>query len=195
MSFGVTPLLESLSTADLLSVATHLTYRIDRPMFGMTIFGAVHTAIALVAVFAGVITLMRHGVIGTSSGSGLIYVLFTVATCITGLFIYHRGGFGAPHVLAITTLLVLVIAYVSERSKNPLSLSRYVAALSYSLTLFFHLIPGLTETGTRFPLGSPIFTSPEDSTLKALVGAGFLVYLLGATVQVICIRKLRQKMT
>ena len=119
---------------------------------------------------------------------------FTVVTCITGLFIFHHGGFGPPHVLAIVTLVVLAIAYSAERRRAPSALSRYVAVLGYSLTLFFHLIPGLTETGTRLPVGDPAFTGPEDPTLKALVGAGFLVYLTGATLQAVRIRRSRRRL-
>jgi uncharacterized membrane protein len=161
-------------------------------MLNMSAFGIFHTAIAAVAVVAGVIALFRHGEIGTRSRSGLTYVLFTVATCITGPFIFHHGGFGPPHALAIITLVVLAAAYVAERRTSGFGLSRYVAVLGYSLTLFFHLIPGLTETGTRVPVGDPAFTGPEDPTLKALVGAGFLVYLAGATVQAVRIRRSRR---
>ena len=157
-------------------------------MLNLSAFGAFHTAIALVAVVAGVLALMRHGPIGTDTRSGLVYVLMTVATSITGLFIFRHGGFGVPHVLAIVTLVVLAIAYAAERGYFG-GVSRYVAVLGYSLTLFFHLIPGLTETGTRIPLGDPAFTGPEDPTLRALVGAGFLVYMVGAAVQAMRIRR------
>ena len=64
--------------------------------------------------------------------------------------------------------------------------------LGYSQTLFFHLIPGLTETGPRVPVGNPAFSGPEDPTLKALVGAGFLVYLAGAALQAARIRRTRR---
>lgn len=158
-------------------------------MLGMSAFGVVHTAIAVVAVIAGIVALFRHGEIGTRSRSGLTYVLATVATCVTGLFIFHHGGFGPPHALAIATLAVLAVTYVAETRTGGAGLSRYVAVPGYSLTLFFHLIPGLTETGTRVPIGNPAFTGPEDPTLKALVGAGFLLYLAGAVVQLVRIRR------
>lgn len=96
--------------------------------------------------------------------------------------------------LAIATLAVLAVAWAAERrARAATGLSRYVAVLGYSLTLFFHLIPGLTETGTRVPLGSPAFSGPEDPMLKALVGAGFLVYLAGAAVQAARIRRTRRE--
>ncbi len=161
-------------------------------MLNMSAFGMFHTAIAAVAVVAGVMALIRHGEIGTRTRSGRTYVLLTVATCVTGLFIFHHGGFGPPHALALITLTVLPIAYAAERRESRLGLSRYVAVLGYSLTLFFHLIPGLTETGTRLPVGNPVFTGPEDPVLKALVGAGFVLYLAGAAVQSMRIRKSRR---
>ncbi|UNK58467.1 hypothetical protein MNQ95_05065 [Pseudoxanthomonas daejeonensis] len=161
-------------------------------LLNLSVLGTVHTALAIVAVIAGIVALARHGEIGTSTRPGLVYVLFTVATSVTGLFIFRHGGFGPPHVLSITTLVVIALAWWAERRGRSAGLSRYVAVLGYSLTLFFHLIPGLTKTGTRLPLGDPAFAGPEDPTLKALVGVGFMVYLVGATVQAARIRRSRR---
>jgi uncharacterized membrane protein len=159
----------------------------------LSAFGIFHTAIALVAVAAGIRALGRHGEIGFGTPAGRAYVLLTAATSITGLFIFRHGGFGPPHALAILTLLVLAISHAAEKFGKPGGFSRYVAVLGYSLTLFFHLIPGLTETGTRLPVGTPAFSGPEDPTLQALVGAGFLVYLAGAALQAARIRSARRQ--
>lgn len=156
--------------------------------YHLSSFGALHTLIALLAVACGIVALVRHGRIGTATRAGLAYVLLTVVTSVTGLFIFRHGGFGAPHALAILTLLVLGVACLAERRGRG-GFPRYVAVLGYSLTLFFHLIPGLTETGTRLPLGDPAFSGPEDPTLKMLVGIGFVVYLLGAGWQVVRLRR------
>lgn len=161
-------------------------------MLGISPFGMLHTALALIAVVAGVMAFVRHGQISMGSRAGACYVLFTAATCITGLFIFHHGGFGAPHVLSILTLVVLAIAYAAERRGAVSGWPVYVASLGYSLTLFFHVIPGLTETGTRLPSGQPFFSSPEDPTLKSLIGVAFLLYLVAAAFQVITLRKARR---
>ncbi|WP_396616453.1 hypothetical protein ACHZ97_01800 [Lysobacter soli] len=157
-------------------------------MLNISPFGMFHTAIALVAVFFGIRSLVRYGEIGTRTRSGALYVWLTAATAFTGLFIFRHGGFGAPHMLAIATLVVLAAAAMAERAGGP-GLGRYITVLGNSLTLFFHLIPGLTETGTRIPIGDPAFTGPEDPVLKAIVGVGFLVYLAGAAVQAMRIRR------
>jgi Predicted membrane protein len=157
--------------------------------FDLSAFGAFHTAIALAAVFVGVLSLVRHGEITSASRAGLCYILLTAATSVTGLFIFRHGGFGAPHALALATLAVLGGSWLAERLARNHGSWRYVAVLGNSLTLFFHLIPGLTEGGTRLPLGSPAFSGPEDPALKALVGLGFLVYLAGAAWQAVRIRR------
>jgi len=64
--------------------------------------------------------------------------------------------------------------------------------VGYSATLFFHMIPGLTETFTRLPLDAPLFSSPEDPALQQAVGACFIVFLAGAALQVWRIRGRRR---
>ena len=157
-------------------------------MLNISPFGMFHTVIALLAVFFGIRTLIQYGEIGTRTRSGALYVWLTAATAFTGLFIFRHGGFGVPHVLAILTLVVLAVAGAAERFGGA-GLARYVTVLGNSLTLFFHLIPGLTESGTRVPIGNPAFTGPEDPVLKSIVGIGFVVYLAGATVQALRIRR------
>lgn len=161
-------------------------------MINISPFGAFHTAIAMVAVAAGIVALLDKGTIGSRTQAGLWYIVLTVATCLTGLMIFRHGNFGPPHMLAILTLIVLAVAWIAERRSGFGRLSEYVATLGYSLSLFFHLIPGLTETGTRVPPASPLFSGPEDPLLQALVGAGFVVYLIGAAWQVSRIRARRR---
>ena len=75
-------------------------------MIGLTPLGAVHTAISLVALLAGVIALVRFGQIPAAQGIGKTYIWATVLTCLTGFGIFQHGGFGKAHVLGIVTLLV-----------------------------------------------------------------------------------------
>ncbi|MDQ8021148.1 MAG: hypothetical protein REI94_04870 [Moraxellaceae bacterium] len=156
-------------------------------MSGLTTLGTFHTAIALVAVAAGLLCLLRERDISLHTRAGQVYVWTTVLTCLTGFGIFQRGGFGPPHVLGILTLLVLALAAWAGSGRLG-KLSPYVATVSYSLTFFFHMIPGLTETFTRVPVGAPLFSGPDDPTLQTVVGIIFVFFLAGATLQV---RRLR----
>ncbi|SFM04607.1 hypothetical protein [Variovorax sp. OV329] len=153
-------------------------------MFGLTALGTLHTAISLVALAAGVLALARHLEISPGTSLGRIYVWATVLTCLTGFGIFQHGGFGKPHALGVLTLLVLGVAALATRRRVFGKASPYVATVSYSATLFFHMIPGLTETFTRLPLGAPLFTRPEDPALQKAVGACFVVFVVGAALQV-----------
>ncbi len=159
-------------------------------MFGLTTLGVIHTAISLIAVAAGAIALIRDGSITWLNTVGKIYVITTVITCITGFGIFQHGGFGKPHVLGIITLFVLGIAFIAAKSSKPLGrLSPYIATVAYSTTFFFHLVPGITETTTRLPLNAPLASGPNDPLVQAAIGVCFLLFVIGAILQVLQLRR------
>jgi uncharacterized membrane protein len=157
-------------------------------MLGLTTLGTLHTAISLVAVATGAFALLRDKEISCGSLLGKTYVIATALTCLTGFGIFQHGGFGKPHVLGILTLVVLGIAAAAARTTIFGRISPYVATVGYSLTFFFHMIPGLTETSTRLPVGAPLVSNPEDPRLQAAIGVCFILFLLGATLQVVKLR-------
>ena len=112
-----------------------------------------------------------------------------VSGAARGERIFQHGGFGKPHALGIITLLVLGAAAVAERSRFFGRLSRYVAAVSYSTTFFFHMIPAVTETTTRLPAGAPLVADRDGPELQAAAGVMFLLLLIGAALQVRRLRK------
>ena len=47
----------------------------------------------------------------------------------------------------------------------------------------------ITETLTRVPVGAPLVSGPQDPLLQKLVGATFLVFLVGMILQVRALRR------
>ncbi|HXM80621.1 MAG TPA: hypothetical protein VN929_01720 [Burkholderiales bacterium] len=160
-------------------------------MFGLTTLGVFHTAISLIAVVAGFIALARYKEISARSLAGQVFVVGTIISCLTGFGIFQHGGFGKPHVLGIVTLVVLGVALLAEYSGLFGRVSRYVATIAYSTAFFFHFIPGATEILTRLPLGAPLLPNADAPELQAIIGAFFIVFLIGATLQVLRLRKVR----
>nr|WP_245192185.1 type II toxin-antitoxin system RelE/ParE family toxin [Herbaspirillum sp. 3C11] len=113
------------------------------------------------------------------------YTDIMTLTSLTSLGIFQHGGFGKPHALALITLATLAIARAAIRTTWFGRRSAYVEMVAYSATVLFHFIPALTETGTRLPVGAPFFANAEDPLLKMLTGALVLVFLVGATLQVV----------
>ncbi len=148
-------------------------------MLNMTAFGMFHTLLGLLAVAAGGVAYLRHGGILHAQPAGRWFFWLTVATCVTGFFIFHHGGFGKPHVLGILTLVVLAVGWQAERRLAQPGWPAYLATTCYSLAFFFHFIPGLTETLTRLPVSAPWASGPDDPRLLRLVGSVFAIFLVG----------------
>ena len=157
-------------------------------MSGITPFGAFHTIISVIAVVSGVAALVRFKEITPRNRLGLTYIVMTALTAATGLFIFHHGGFGPPHQLSIITLLVLGVGMLAARTMVFGRASRYVETIGFSATFFFHTIPGFTEPLTRLPPSAPLASGPNDPHLHALIGASFLLFLVGTGLQ---LRRLR----
>jgi uncharacterized membrane protein len=155
----------------------------------MSTLGIIHTLIGIVAMIAGIIALIRDRRITANNVTGQVYIHSTVLTCLTGFGIYHLGGFGAPHVLGIITLLVLGAAWLAETKQMFGGKSKLVETLCYTTTLFFHFIPGITETFTRVPLGAPLFASRENPALAGTIGVIFLNFLVIMVAQVRALRE------
>lgn len=161
-------------------------------MLGLTTLGTIHPAISLVALAAGIIALIRDKEISPRNFVGKLYIWTTVLTCLTGFPITQHGGFGKPHALGIITLLVLVVAALAGKSKFGHA-SRYVEVVSYSATFFFHWIPTIVETTTRLTVGAPLITNRDGPELQAATGVLFLIFLMGASVQVLRLRTMGRK--
>jgi uncharacterized membrane protein len=157
-------------------------------IYGLTYLGAIHTAISLVAVAAALIAFFRDKEIIAASTLGKVYIWTTIFTCLTGFGIFQHGGFGKPHALGIITLLVLGIAWVAGNTQVLGRASAYVETLSYSITFVFHMIPAITETSTRLPLGAPLLPNADAPELKVATGVLLLIYAVGAAFQVRRIR-------
>ena len=158
---------------------------------GLTPLGSVHTVISLVAVALGLVALLRHGGIDATSRSGRWYAGMTIATCLTGFGIFEHGGFGKPHALGVVTLLALALAAWAGRRRSGL-VPACIETVTYSLTLFFHMIPAVAESATRLPLSAPWLDDPEAPQIQAITGVLFLVFLVGATLQVQRLRAARR---
>jgi uncharacterized membrane protein len=160
----------------------------EMPMFGLSPLGIVHTAISLIAVATGLVALVRDARISPRNLLGRTYIIATVLTWLTGFGIFQHGGFGKPHVLGIVTLVVLAIAWVAGRSSMFGRASRYVETVGYSATFLFHLIPGVTETTTRLPLGALLPPNADAPALQMAAAALFVLFLIVATLQVRAMR-------
>jgi len=152
-------------------------------MHGLSTLGIWHTAISVLALAMGVVSIVQNREIHPRTKAGKAYVLLTVLTCVTALGIFAHGGFNKAHALAIMTLLVLAIAALAGNTSLFGKAGRNVETVAYSTTFFFHLVPGITETLTRLPASQPVFDNPDAAGLQLCLGVVFLAFLVCASLQ------------
>ena len=145
--------------------------------------GWFHTVMGIIALISGGFTLVRFKEISLQTRSGQIYLVTTLITAGTALAIFQRGEFGPGHALAIMTLLALAVGTVAAKKILFGKFSRYVQAISYSATLFFHCVPAVTDGLMRLPVGDPVLTSIEDPILKMCYLTLLVLYLVGVGFQ------------
>ena len=145
--------------------------------------GWFHTAMGVIALVSGVVTLAKFKEISLQTGSGRIYLVATLITAGTALGIFQRGEFGPGHALAVMTLMALAVGTVAATTTLFGKSSRYVQAVSYSATLLFHCIPAVTDGLLRLPVGDPVLTSIEDPILKMCYLVLLVLFLVGVSLQ------------
>lgn len=161
-------------------------------MSSLSHFGIIHTLVSLVAVGAGLAGFVRDGRVDPGNAAGRLYIGATALSCLSGLFIFAHGGFGKPHVLSLITLATLLLAWLVRRARMFGRAWLAVETVLYSLTFYFHMIPGVTETATRLPAGAPLVDSPEAPALGAAYGFMFCLFVAGAIRQVRALREARR---
>jgi hypothetical protein len=154
-------------------------------MYGLTQLGFVHTLFSLVAVGAGVVSIVLYGTISLRTRIGSVYIVATVLTCVTGFGIFRTGAFGAAHAVGVLTLVILAFAVLAEKRALVGTVPRPAEVVSYTTTLFLHMIPAINETTTRLPPSAPLAAGPDDPLILVLVGIAFALYIAGATLQVL----------
>lgn len=145
--------------------------------------GWFHTAMGIIALGSGGFTLAKFKEISLQTRSGQVYLATTLITAGTALAIFQHGKFGPGHALAVMTLLALAVGTVAAKTKLFGKFSRYVQAISYSATLFFHCVPAVTDGLLRLPVGDPVLTSIEDPILKMCYLVLFVLFLVGISLQ------------
>lgn len=147
-------------------------------MLGLSPLGAFHTATGLATLVAGFWELAREREISPKTRLGQVYLATTLLSAGTALGIYHHGGFGPAHAVAILTLLALLVGTVSALTTLFGRASRSVQAICFSTTILFAIVPGVTEILMRFPRNAPLVPFEKASALKPIYGSLLLVFLV-----------------
>ncbi|MDD1964583.1 hypothetical protein NPS29_04585 [Pseudomonas putida] len=155
-------------------------------MFGISALGWVHTLGSLPAIPLAAWMLIRHGRIVPRSGAGVAYFVSMLIGACTVFLVAHQPI--SPVIGAVTLVLLLAgygVGFIAWLGRAGI----YLETILLSLTVFFLMVPTVSETLRRVPDGHPIVTDPNSPLLKGALGLIALVLIVGVAAQVVFLRK------
>jgi hypothetical protein len=155
----------------------------------LSIIGIIHTAISILALFTGFYCLLRDGKIAPLTGTGKLYVLLTIITCLTSFPIMKTGQFTGAHGLGVMVLVLLLVGAYAKSFKSFAKPGDYIQVFVMSATLFLSCIPAIVETLTRLPISHPIATGPNDPIIQTSLGILTLTFFAGVAYQLYKLKK------
>jgi hypothetical protein len=145
--------------------------------------GAIHTAISLVPLLAGLHSLARHRGIDTATSSGKIYLTGLTLSVLTSFGVSSTGGLNAGHALGVVVLLAAFGGTIAPGLRFLGRLGPYLSALGLSFSFFLLLIPGTVETLKRLPPDHPLADGPQSPVVQATLLLWLALFLAGFAAQ------------
>ena len=149
-------------------------------MHTLSTLGIVHTVISLAAIPFGVAALVKAGRIDVGSVVGRAYVALAFVGAVTAFGVIKTPqGMG----LTVLTLVALATGVAAHAGVFGKVRAAVVETIAMTVSLFFVLLPGATETVTRLPVDAPFAAAPDAPVALAVQGALFAALVAGIVLQ------------
>jgi hypothetical protein len=155
-------------------------------MFGISALGWVHTLGSLPAIPLAAYMLARHGRIVPRSKAGLLYLLFMLIGASSVFLIAKQP---VSNAIAVITLGLLLAGYGVGRVRALGRAAVYLETILLSVTVFFLMLPTVSEVLRRVPDGHPLVTDLKAPLLLGAQGGLLVALIVGVTAQVIYLRR------
>jgi hypothetical protein len=152
-------------------------------IFGMTPFVAFHTAITLVAIVSGLLMLAAMLRNGRADGMTLTFLVFSVATAVTGFMIQTHPATPAVSLGMILSVL-LVFALAARYVFAMRGAWRWIYIIAATIALWsncfvlvvqtFQKVPALHAIAPGIPPTGPLFNAVQGIVLIGFVVAGYV---------------------
>jgi uncharacterized membrane protein len=157
---------------------------------GITYMGWFHTIVGIPAIIVGLYLLFRDRFIFINTGLAKFYLIATVVTSASSLFIYRAtGSFNTAHILSVMTIFAVLFAYVLHKKIIFGFLNHYLKQLALTGTVFFSMLPTTAEVLKRVPLSNPLASSIEDPLVQNFYMSYVVIFGIFSVYQIFKISK------
>lgn len=145
----------------------------------LSVLGALHTAISLVPVIAGLYGFARHGTIDPARRSGKLYLGGLVLAVASSFTVSSTGGLNPGHAFGIVVLLVAFGGLLVNRLRFLGGLRPYLSTFALSLSFLLGLVPAINESLTRLPVSHPLASAPMAPVVLQSLSGCLVVFVIG----------------
>ena len=157
---------------------------------GITYMGWFHTIVGIPAILAGLYLLLRDRFIYIDKGLAKFYLITTVVTSASSLFIFRAtGAFNMAHFTSVIIILAALFAYILHKKSIFGSLNVYLKQLALTGTVFFSMLPTTVEVLRRVPPSNPLANSIEDPLVQNFYMSYVVIFGIFAAYQIFKISK------
>ena len=153
---------------------------------GISPLGWLHTLGSLPAIPLAAYMLVKHGRIVPETKAGRAYFWFMLLGVLTVYPIAHQP---ISSIVATVTLVVLLLGYGISRWPLAKRLGKYIETISLSISVFLLMVPTVSESLRRLPVGNPLVTDLKDPLLLGAQGTLFLALIVGIPLQMLALHK------
>lgn len=157
---------------------------------GITYMGWFHTIVGIPAILAGLYLLLRDRFIYIDKGLAKFYLITTVVTSASSLFIFRAtGAFNMAHFTSVIIILAALFAYILHKKSIFGSFNVYLKQLALTGTVFFSMLPTTVEVLRRVPPSNPLANSIEDPLVQNFYMSYVVIFGIFAIYQIFKISK------
>lgn len=155
---------------------------------GISPLGWLHTLGSLPAIPLAAYMLIKYGRIVPETSAGRAYFWFMLLGVLTVYPIAHQP---ISSIIATITLVVLLLGYGISRWPTANRFGKYIETISLSISVFLLMVPTVSESLRRLPVGNPLVTDMKDPLLLGAQGALLLILVIGIPLQIRALYKRR----
>lgn len=143
--------------------------------------GWVHTVGSFPAIPLAIYMLARHGRIAPETKAGKAFFWFMLVGILTVYPIAHAP---ASTIVATITLVMLLVGFGVSKIAWQGRFAKYIETITLSISVFLLLVPTVSESLRRLPVGDPLVKEMSDPLLLGALGTLFVALIVGIPLQV-----------
>ncbi|NYT73360.1 hypothetical protein HZU72_13095 [Halomonas sp. QX-2] len=150
--------------------------------------GWLHTVGSLPAIPLAIYMLVKHGRVAPNTMAGRAYFWFMLLGALTVYPIAHQS---ISSIVATITLGVVLLGYGIAKWPITKRFGKYVETVLLSISIFMLMVPTVSESLRRLPVGDPLVTNLDDPLLLGVQSVLLIALILGIPLQLRALYKQR----